>query len=169
MAPFELLLLSALVAISVAAPTASPASSFRGLISKSSLEPKRGQHALDGFEQDLTSNYQCFHDPDVDLSPQTWLSFANMWRINEPTILSKNGGDTYIKHYIHEAVAYVADESAVDARLILALMMQEMTRDGIERNDKDLPLDGDEGYLSDVANRLLGWDGRGAGFAQCTG
>lgn len=130
MAPFELLLLSALVATSAALPTATPMLSYRGLTTgfktKPSQSNKQGQHALATNLQDSSSSYQCFDGTDTDLSPNTWLPFDDLWRINEPTVLSKNGGDTYIRHYIKEALHQVSSESDVDARLLLTLMMQEV-------------------------------------------
>ena len=118
MAPFSLLLLSALVASAVAAPTG---------VSMPSRKSKQQQHALDNLSHESSNNYQCFDSADTDLSLQSWRSFHHLWRINEATVLSNNGGDTYIRHYIHEAIVQVADESKVDARLILALMMQEVS------------------------------------------
>ncbi|KAK5123302.1 hypothetical protein LTR85_002732 [Meristemomyces frigidus] len=216
MPPFEVLLLSALVATSAALPTISPMPMYRGLSTGfTSNKPTEAtsQHQRTIFEgpEDLHSSYQCFgSDSTESLSASSWLCFNDLWRINEAAILSKNGGDTYIKHYIKEALLHVAGESAIDSRLILALMMQEssgrasiscrsqsngrskcglmqatdgssfdsarqaasilqMVREGIEGDDLDHALDGDERYLSDVANRLLGWDGRGKGFATCAG
>ncbi|KAK4547014.1 hypothetical protein LTR36_001234 [Oleoguttula mirabilis] len=214
MAPFELLLLSALVATSAGLPTNSPMPMYRGIRTgftnnkptEVTDQPQRAN--LDGL-QNIHSKYQCFNgDSTVSVSASSWLCFNDLWRINEATILSKNGGDTYIKHYIKEAILHVASESALDSRLILAFMMQEssgrasipcksqsrggskcglmqamdgstfdatnpaasilqMLRDGMDGDGLDQALDGDERYLSDVANRLLGWDGRGAGFVTC--
>lgn len=42
-----------------------------------------------------------------------------------------------------------------------------MVREGIEENVPDRTVDGYERYMSDITNRLLGWDGRGAGFTTC--
>lgn len=134
MAPFELLLLSALVASSAALPASSPMPSYRGLktgfSTRSSPATGRHERALSqDSQQTLTSKYQCFGaDSSADsLSATHWLSFNELWRINEPTILSKNNGDTYIEHYIKEAIVQVSDESAIDSRLILAMMMQEVS------------------------------------------
>ena len=44
-----------------------------------------------------------------------------------------------------------------------------MIRDGIDGVGGHRALDSDEKYMSDVANRLLGWKGHGPGFAQCIG
>ena len=91
-------------------------------------------HALQWFQNNLeagqntpTGNYQCFHG-DVRRYPKIddWLNFDALWDINQPQILSSNGGDTYIEHYIKEAVLQVAGESQVNARLILAAIMQEV-------------------------------------------
>ena len=127
MAPLELVLISILVAGAVAAPTARPLlSGYDGLASGSSFKPEQQQHTRDRLNHFVSSDYQCFGETDTDLSPQTWISFARLWHINGPTVSSRNGGDTYITHYIREAVVQVADESTVDARLVLALMMQEV-------------------------------------------
>lgn len=56
--------------------------------------------------------------------------------------------------------------SAFDGARPQASILQ-MIRDGVEGDDLDRALDGDERYLSDVANRLLGWCGRGEGFGVC--
>ena len=118
MAPFCLFIISALVVGTLSLTTA---------ISSSSRKLKQPQHAFDSLKHDMSRGYQCFDDAHIDLSPETWQSFHHLWRINEATVLSRNGGDTYITHYIHEAIVQVADETVVDARLILVLMMQEVS------------------------------------------
>jgi len=44
-----------------------------------------------------------------------------------------------------------------------------MIREGVEGDGLEQALDGDGKYLNDVANRLLGWDGRGSGHQLCAG
>lgn len=129
MAPFELLLLSALVAGSAAAPVTVP--QYRGY---NNMPTANAPHALQWFQNNLEAGqntpagtYQCFHG-DVRSYPKVddWLNFDALWDTNQPQILSINGGDTYIEHYIKEAVLQVAGESQVNARLILAAIMQEV-------------------------------------------
>ena len=114
MAPFELLLLSTLVASSIALPT--------------TPSRRQDQHALTHTSRPVTSDYQCFDGTAStnSISASNWLSFDQLWHINEPTILSNNGGDTYIEHYIREAILQVSREDDIDARLIVAVMMQEV-------------------------------------------
>lgn len=72
--------------------------------------------------------YQCFHGNVASYPKKSeWLSFNAMWDQNSGTIASKNDGDQRIVGYIREAIAQVASDSQVDARLILAVMMQEVS------------------------------------------
>lgn len=104
---------------------------YRGL-STDFTHPKQATEAsfarFEDHQQSMHSSYQCFGgDSTISVSASNWLCFDDLWRINEATILSVNGGDTYIKHYVKEAIQLVADDSTVDSRLILALMMQEVS------------------------------------------
>ncbi|KAJ4293175.1 hypothetical protein N0V90_008457 [Kalmusia sp. IMI 367209] len=60
--------------------------------------------------------------PDKD----QWLSFDELWEINEPVLTTANGGETY-NDDLKTAILEVASSSKVDARLILAIIMQEST------------------------------------------
>jgi len=110
MLPFEVFSLSAFVAISAAVPL-----SQHGLLPAS-------QHHL---ALHTASRYKCF-DGERSKYPQAddWHSFEALWKINQPFILSRNGGDTYVEHYIHEAIIDVSVEKEVDPRFVLAAVMQ---------------------------------------------
>ncbi|KAF2771115.1 hypothetical protein EJ03DRAFT_45782 [Teratosphaeria nubilosa] len=170
------------------------------------------QHSNGLYANDIplaASTYQCFdEDSQQSLDPSEWLSFDELWRVNERTILSSNGGNTYMTHYVREGIAAVAEETGADNRLILVVMMQKsggnvnalctsdsqgqtkcglmqvtdgssfdesnisssvtnMIREGVLSSDSRPIHDKDVKYLSDVANRLLGWNGRGAGYQSC--
>lgn len=162
-------------------------------------------------------------------NPVEWLSWKDLWNTNREQVLSSNGGDTYIQHYVEEAILQTAAESDVDPRLVLVGVMQEtkgkaggkcqqrarcgiirggqgfdakrpeesileMLREGVggvshraglaqRLKSEDSPysamwrfhqdhdpaegLVGEKRYMSEIANRLLGWDGRGRGFKDC--
>ncbi|KAJ4357409.1 uncharacterized protein N0V89_001984 [Didymosphaeria variabile] len=53
-----------------------------------------------------------------------WLTFDQIWEINEAVIETANGGNDY-NDYLQTAIKEVAFDSKVDARLILAIIMQE--------------------------------------------
>lgn len=127
--------------------------------------------------------YQCFERNIANYPPPThWLSFADMWNINREQILSSNGGNTYLQHYIHQAILKVSKESNLDARLILALIMGEsqgkasspcvgshVPRCGILHAVKGSSLD--ESQSSDSVERMIkegiiGSPERGLGYAQ---
>ncbi|KAF2192385.1 hypothetical protein K469DRAFT_800239 [Zopfia rhizophila CBS 207.26] len=69
--------------------------------------------------------YSC-SGPDVDDYPtkEEWLSFETLWEINEPEITKRNYGDEY-NNYIKKSIQDISMASKVDARIILALVMQE--------------------------------------------
>ncbi|KAK4955904.1 hypothetical protein LTR10_006843 [Elasticomyces elasticus] len=75
-----------------------------------------------------TREYMCFDGTDATADATQWLPFNQLWSLNEPTILSKNGGDTYITHYIREAIEQVSCDGEVDASLVLAIVMQEVSQ-----------------------------------------
>ncbi|KAK5700869.1 hypothetical protein LTR97_005386 [Elasticomyces elasticus] len=192
MAPVLALLLSTLVAGSAALPTTreSPSGQRYGPVS-------------------ATRDYLCFDGTDATADAAQWLPFNQLWSLNEPTILSKNGGDTYITHYIREAIEQVSCDREVDASLVLAIVMQEssgrasmpckpqasggksrcgimqsvggssfdaerprasisrMIREGVEGDGFHQTREGDARYLTDLANRLLGWTGTSRADASC--
>lgn len=73
-----------------------------------------------------TGEYKCF-GPTMDKFPQSsqWLSYEQLWQVNEPDITTKNGGTQY-NQFIKNAIDKVSKESSVDKRIILALIMQEV-------------------------------------------
>ncbi|KAK3629615.1 hypothetical protein LTR56_017920 [Elasticomyces elasticus] len=111
MAPVLAVLLSTLVAGSAALPTTrgSPSGQRYGSVP-------------------ATRDYLCFDGTDATASATQWLPFDQLWLLNEPTILTKNGGDTYITHYIREAIEQVSCDGEVDASLVLAIVMQEVSQ-----------------------------------------
>ncbi|KAK5677038.1 hypothetical protein LTS10_010226 [Elasticomyces elasticus] len=112
MAPVLAVLLSTLVAGSAALPTT------RG-------SPARQRYG----PVPATRDYLCFDGTDATADATQWIPFDQLWLLNEPTILSKNGGDTYITHYIREAIEQVSCDGEVDASLVLAIVMQEIVYD----------------------------------------
>lgn len=75
----------------------------------------------------VPSTYVCFENAAVHYpAPHEWLSFDRLWAVNAPYVLSSNGGDTYLEHYVREGIVSVAQENALDARLVLAAMMQRV-------------------------------------------
>ena len=53
-----------------------------------------------------------------------WLSFNALYKLNEPTLQLSNTAEQ--NRYIYDAIVQVSQESKVDARIILALIMQEV-------------------------------------------
>jgi hypothetical protein len=76
---------------------------------------------------DPDSVYNCV-GPDVKDYPKKgeWLPFETLWKINEPLIKEKNKGKDYAP-FIRKAIEDVSSKSKVDARLILAIIMQEVS------------------------------------------
>ncbi|SMR50926.1 unnamed protein product [Zymoseptoria tritici ST99CH_1E4] len=54
----------------------------------------------------------------------SWLPFETLWCVNAEQILSSNGGDTYITHYIQSALLSTGFIYRLDPRLLLASMME---------------------------------------------
>lgn len=77
--------------------------------------------------QDPTAFYSCV-GPNVDDFPKQdhWLSYKDLWTINEPVITEANHGNSQYNTLIQEAIEEVSLESKVDARLILAMIIQEV-------------------------------------------
>ncbi|KAK4900297.1 hypothetical protein LTR27_002521 [Elasticomyces elasticus] len=111
MAPVLAVLLSTLVAGATALPTTRES-------------PSRQRYDT----VPITRDYLCFDGTDATADATQWLPFNQLWSLNEPTILSKNGGDTYITHYIREAIEQVSCDGEVDASLVLAIVMQEVSQ-----------------------------------------
>lgn len=123
MLPSELLLLCALLPSSAALPATALIHNYRSL--DTSREQQRPLTA--DVRSSASGQYRYFHEDELKraLSPDQWLPFDEVWRINQPFILSGNGGDTYIEHYIKEAIVEVSAERNLDARVLLAVMMQQ--------------------------------------------
>ena len=117
MAPFELLLLFAL-AISA---WATPMFNFNGLPSP------QYQFNLTPNPHSPANHYQCFDDGTRATAyplPDDWLPFETLWKKNQPAILSRNGGDTYVEHYLLEAIEQSSQKHKLDPRLVLAAVLQ---------------------------------------------
>ncbi|KAK0942405.1 hypothetical protein LTR29_005991 [Friedmanniomyces endolithicus] len=218
MAIFRVLLWSALATCSAALPTSGPLPNYRGAVGHWDVHRPSGEADLTRpsvphSKGSSTVHYQCFNGAgsnDPGTATARWLPFNDLWTLNEPTILSKNGGDTYVTHFIREAIEQVSCDDEIDPALVLAIVMQEssgrasvpckaqahgglsrcglmqathgssfdanhsrasimrMIREGVEGDGLDQALDGDTRYLTDVANRLRGWTGRGRGYSVCT-
>lgn len=74
---------------------------------------------------DESSSYQCFHG-DVDKYPSMnkWMSFNDMYHLNKPAMMQSQSED--IVNHIHDAIVDVSKSSKLDARIILAIIMQEV-------------------------------------------
>ncbi|EME47666.1 hypothetical protein DOTSEDRAFT_95101, partial [Dothistroma septosporum NZE10] len=60
-------------------------------------------------------------------SKDQWVSFEDMWNINLRDISSKNTGYSGEVHMIKDAINATAANTGIDARFILAMVMQEST------------------------------------------
>jgi len=89
------------------------------------LDPTKGLTTVQG---DPSAFYNCAGPMMNDYPSITeWLSFDKMWEINLPHITSVNsqaGPD--FPSLIHDAIQKVSQDSKVDARLILAVVLQEV-------------------------------------------
>ncbi|KAK5018600.1 hypothetical protein LTR60_001433 [Cryomyces antarcticus] len=203
------------------------------------------------------SGYQCYHG-DVSKYPtkDKWMNFYDLFNHNKPAMLARNNGNGELVGEIWNAIVKVSQDAKVDARVILATVMQESTgqanvpctgtmpncglmqasygsisfnpadsqgsitemiREGVQGTNSGGPYGGGgpglvqflnnvlswvtnpwpgnpyaaarmynsghisnnnlddltgsewstKSYANDIANRLLGWDGSGAGFAAC--
>lgn len=77
--------------------------------------------------QASATEYHCYQGvlssyPGID----RWLPFEKLWHDTQDSISKQNGGDQNLVGYIHDAILKVSSESKVDARLILATVMQEV-------------------------------------------
>lgn len=78
-------------------------------------------------QQAATTEYQCYGGKLESYPPiRQWLSFNDLWKANQDAISRRNSGDQQLVGYIHDAILKVSSESKVDARLILATVMQEV-------------------------------------------
>jgi len=75
---------------------------------------------------DPASVYSCVGTTAKDFpTKEAWLDFEEMWNVNEPVIMEVNEGDQYNED-LKSSIEEVSMDSKVDARLILALVMQEV-------------------------------------------
>ncbi|KAJ9626945.1 hypothetical protein H2203_003402 [Taxawa tesnikishii (nom. ined.)] len=81
-----------------------------------------------GAQPSQTLQYQCYKG-DVSKYPSIaqWLSFNELWNINSPHITARNNGNMQYTQNIHDSIMKISQESNVDARVILAMIMQEST------------------------------------------
>lgn len=72
-----------------------------------------------------SSSYKCFNG-NVEKYPamDEWLSFEEMYKLNKPTMMQSQSED--IVNNIHKAIVDVSKASKLDARFILAIIMQEV-------------------------------------------
>lgn len=85
---------------------------------------------------DPASVYSCVGPKAKDFPGQDkWLTFDQLWEINRPVIEAANGGSSYNED-LHAAIKEVASDSKVDARLILALIMQEVRKSSYIHEDQ---------------------------------
>lgn len=125
MLPVELLLLSTLATTSALGSAQHTFDSERN--PRVLPIPETAQLALtkDGQDTKLRT-YRCFggHLKNYP-SSDAWLSWDALWDLNREQILSSNGGNAYLQHYIMQAIVQVAEENNIDPRLLLVLIMQE--------------------------------------------
>ncbi len=130
------LLLSALATCTGALPTSGPLPNYRGAVGHWDVHRPAGEEGLSRSSvahskgSSITS-YQCFDGTrtgDPSTATARWLPFDQLWTLNEPTILSKNGGDTYVTHFIRAAIEQVSCDDEIDPALVLAIVMQEVCR-----------------------------------------
>ncbi|KAK0366552.1 hypothetical protein LTR91_020917 [Friedmanniomyces endolithicus] len=133
------LLLSALATCTGALPTSGPLPNYRGAVGHWDVHRPAGEEGLSRSSvahskgSSITS-YQCFDGTrtgDPSTATARWLPFDQLWTLNEPTILSKNGGDTYVTHFIRAAIEQVSCDDEIDPALVLAIVMQEIGADDV--------------------------------------
>jgi len=77
-----------------------------------------------GAQGNAYSGYTCFAGDSASFPAHNqWLSFEDMWAANQPTMAYNDSPDEIAS--IKKAIKAVSNESKVDARLILAVVMQE--------------------------------------------
>lgn len=76
---------------------------------------------------DPSSFYTCI-GPNADnfLKPDQWITWPEMWAINAPEITKSNGGDQYNAH-LELSIREVGYATKIDSRLILAMIMNEVS------------------------------------------
>lgn len=99
--------------------------SVLGVLAVGTLASKTDQRILKPQSSSAERTYDCTYKPTTGI-PASKLSFDELWVINQPRVLSNNGGDTYLEHYIHEGLLKVADETGIDAGVLLAVMMEQV-------------------------------------------
>lgn len=99
--------------------------SVLGVLAVGTLASEMDQRILKPQSSLAGRTYDCTCKPTTNISASK-LSFDELWVINQPRVLSNNGGDTYLEHYIHEGLLQVADETGMDAGVLLAVMMEQV-------------------------------------------
>jgi len=92
--------------------------------------------ALNWFQDDssagctnVINEYHCYEGILASYpAMSTWLSFDSLWAANQDTISTQNADNQSIVGLIHDAIIKVSSESTVDARFILAIVLQEVRR-----------------------------------------
>lgn len=90
------------------------------------------QRILKNKSSSAGTTYKCIYKTATDNLPSK-LSFDKLWVINQPRVLSNNGGNTYLEHYIHEGLLQVADETGMDGSVLLAVMMEQVRLQSAQR------------------------------------
>lgn len=96
-----------------------------GALAVGTLASKMDQRILKPESSAAGTLYDCSHRSTNDIMASK-LSFDRLWAINQPRVLSNNGGDTYLEHYIYEGLLDVAKETGMDAGVLLAVMMEQV-------------------------------------------
>lgn len=76
----------------------------------------------------VQSGYKCYGGiPSAYPKFSQWLSFNKLWSNNLADITNNNGGNTQIVGWIKSSILSVAQASNVDPRMILAIVLQEVS------------------------------------------
>ncbi|KAK4946130.1 hypothetical protein LTR66_014324, partial [Elasticomyces elasticus] len=75
-----------------------------------------------------STSYKCYHGGINSYPPMSsWMNFYDMFNHNKPTMLARNNNNDQWVGWMWDAITQTAAASNVDARLILAIVMQEST------------------------------------------
>ena len=138
----SLLVLVRAVPLFQATNTASVSSSLESQPEVRSLSPQNGEGSsvsgsgLDFYDPDFgdgqsgyrdPSTYQCFSGPASNFPPVSeWMDFNDMFSRNQQYSLAVVGDSGPEQGAIYNAIVQVSQDSKVDARLILAIILQEV-------------------------------------------
>lgn len=95
------------------------------MLAVGTLASQMDQRILKIESSSAGTTYKCTSKSTTDVLASK-LSFDTLWVINQPSILSINGGNTYLEHYIHEGLLQVSDETGIEAGVLLAVMMEHV-------------------------------------------